>query len=276
MGKDEPPPESTFVEINRAIGLQQVPRLPGQTPFWKHRYLYVVLLVIATIGVLPVTANSVNVVESVSALYLYAMALLVSVWAARGSAGHMFIVAVLTLSALFMDHMHQLEIIPRVSAWFILTVSFWISATIRVLLIIGRDLAAKTQIGTNEILGAVAIYLFIGTLWTSFYVAEVTYDSQAFYLDPERFDHQVPRAGDLLFFSFATLTTLGYGDITPMSSLARSLAVVESVVGVLFLATLIARFVSVGSVPVVMAHLKDAPGRQPEQSPPEKDEELRD
>lgn len=242
--------KATVDSIDRAIGLGRAPRLPTRIPLWKNRYLYAALLIIGTIALLPVTANSENLVESVSAIYLYGLALLVAVWAAHGKAGHLFIVAVLVLSALFMDHMHEAEFIPRQSAWFVLTVGLWISATVRVLLVIARDLSDKPYIRTNEILGAVTIYLLLGTLWTSFYVTEVTFDPQAFYLDPERFDHQVPTSGDLLFFSFATLTTLGYGDITPMSALARSLAVVEAVVGVLFLATLIARFVSVGSAPM--------------------------
>jgi len=48
---------------------------------------------------------------------------------------------------------------------------------------------------------------------------------------------------DLLFFSFVTLTTLGYGDITPVTSAARSLAVIEAVFSVLYNAILIARLV---------------------------------
>ena len=50
---------------------------------------------------------------------------------------------------------------------------------------------------------------------------------------------------DFLFFSFATLTTLGYGDITPITTQARSFAIVEAVYGVLYSAILIARLVGV-------------------------------
>ena len=47
---------------------------------------------------------------------------------------------------------------------------------------------------------------------------------------------------DFLFFSFATLTTLGYGDITPITTQARSFAIVEAVYGVLYSTILIARW----------------------------------
>ena len=47
----------------------------------------------------------------------------------------------------------------------------------------------------------------------------------------------------MTYFSYVTLTTLGYGDIVPISPLARSLAVLEALTGVLFLAVLISRLV---------------------------------
>jgi len=243
--------------IEHAIGLRSMPRMPTRIPLWKNRYLYVCVLLIATIAILPVTVNSPVLLESVFSLYLYAIALLTAVWAARGSIGHMFIVGVLVISALFMEHLHELDVINRKSVWFIFTVGLWICATVRSLFIIGRDLSDTPSIRLNEILGAMAVYLLLGILWTTFYVTEVVFDPHAFYLDPERYSNTVASAGDLLFFSFATLTTLGYGDVTPMSALARSLAVVEAVVGVLFLATLIARFVSVGNMHELTSELVD-------------------
>ena len=49
----------------------------------------------------------------------------------------------------------------------------------------------------------------------------------------------------LIFFSFMTLTTVGYGDITPVTSIAQSLAIAESTLGVLYVAILIARIVGI-------------------------------
>jgi len=50
--------------------------------------------------------------------------------------------------------------------------------------------------------------------------------------------------GDLFYFSFVTLTTLGYGDIVPLTAKARSLAMMESITGVLYLAVLVSRLVA--------------------------------
>ena len=55
--------------------------------------------------------------------------------------------------------------------------------------------------------------------------------------------------GWVMYFSFVTLTTLGYGDITPVSDAARVIAILEAALGQLFLVTLVARLVSIYSSP---------------------------
>ncbi|HSG29750.1 MAG TPA: ion channel, partial [Candidatus Krumholzibacterium sp.] len=50
---------------------------------------------------------------------------------------------------------------------------------------------------------------------------------------------------DLVYFSFSTLTTLGYGDLIPVSTTARSLAIIEAVAGVLYIAIIISRLVGI-------------------------------
>ena len=56
-------------------------------------------------------------------------------------------------------------------------------------------------------------------------------------------DHQIGYS-DLLYYSFSTISTLGMGDITPVSSFARSLTILECVIGPLYMAILLARLVS--------------------------------
>ena len=52
-------------------------------------------------------------------------------------------------------------------------------------------------------------------------------------------------AGDVLYYSFVTLGTVGYGDVTPSSPLARSVSLIEAVIGIMYVATMISRFVSI-------------------------------
>jgi Ion channel len=92
----------------------------------------------------------------------------------------------------------------------------------------------------HRIQGAVAAYLLLGVIWAHAY-------SLIALLRPGAFSGPIspadgPRAW--LYFSFVTLTTVGYGDVLPVHPAARSLAVLEAVVGPLYLAILIARLVS--------------------------------
>ena len=92
----------------------------------------------------------------------------------------------------------------------------------------------------HRIQGAIAAYLLLGILWAYAYALVA-------HLRPGAFSGPVspadgPRA--FFYFSFVTLTTVGYGDVLPVHPVARSLAMLEAVTGPLYLAILIARLVS--------------------------------
>ena len=90
----------------------------------------------------------------------------------------------------------------------------------------------------DRLYGAVSVYLLLGVAWASVYAFVEA-------LQPGSFAaaNPTPRI-DFIYFSFVTLTTLGYGDITPVTDRAHSLALLEAVTGVLYIAVLIARLVS--------------------------------
>ena len=95
---------------------------------------------------------------------------------------------------------------------------------------------------TDRLWGAAAAYLMIGVLWSFFYAIVDRANPQAFSVRGSRESLQVI---DLLYFSFSTLTTTGFGDIVPLSRPARTAVMLEGIVGQLFLAILIARLVGV-------------------------------
>jgi hypothetical protein len=105
------------------------------------------------------------------------------------------------------------------------------------------------QITFNTVCASLCIYMLLGLLWALGY-------SVIDQLDPAAFLSSTPherlgafmRIGKgeptaVLYFSFATLTTLGYGDIVPISPIARTLATLEAITGQLYLAVLVARLV---------------------------------
>jgi hypothetical protein len=92
----------------------------------------------------------------------------------------------------------------------------------------------------DRIYGAVALYLLIGLSFASVY-AMITIHAGGAFAGPGAAGGA---PSDWVYFSFVTLTTVGFGDITPVSHLARSLAILEALVGQLYPAVIIARLIS--------------------------------
>jgi hypothetical protein len=89
---------------------------------------------------------------------------------------------------------------------------------------------------------AVATYLLLGMLWASGYVLVARMNPGAF--SGVAASSQPLHGFDALYFSLSTLTTVGYGDIAPVSGPARMLAMMEVVTGTMYMAVLVARLVS--------------------------------
>jgi ion channel len=106
------------------------------------------------------------------------------------------------------------------------------------------------EITTETLAGAICAYLLIGALWAdTFSVLETvrpgSFSSVAVASDTiSSVDSARIHAARFSYFSFVTLSTLGYGDITPLTRPARNLAALEAIFGQLYLAVLIARLVS--------------------------------
>jgi hypothetical protein len=109
--------------------------------------------------------------------------------------------------------------------------------------LMAKHFLAKGRASAQRIAGAVTIYLLIGLIWARLYqIIEMVSPGSFHVQQGEEFN-----AASLTYFSFVTLATLGYGDITPVHIIARDLAVLEAVMGQLYLVILISRLVSEGS-----------------------------
>lgn len=89
----------------------------------------------------------------------------------------------------------------------------------------------------EKISASVCVYILIGLTWA--FLFSVTYR-----LQPTSFRIENPELSHFVYYSFVTLSTLGYGDITPLSPPAQALSYVEAITGQLYLVVLVARLVA--------------------------------
>ena len=107
-----------------------------------------------------------------------------------------------------------------------------------VVLIVHRVLTFGT-VTLQSIYGAFSAYLIVGLMFASFFAAMDHFAGGGFFANGEHANTQT-----FQYFSFTTLTTLGYGDFTAADNSGRAVAVLEALTGQVFLATLVARLVA--------------------------------
>ncbi|MEM9265115.1 MAG: potassium channel family protein [Cyanobacteria bacterium P01_F01_bin.13] len=101
---------------------------------------------------------------------------------------------------------------------------------------IGRDIFTAPKVTIDTVRGGISVYMLIGFVWALLYGIVNTLDANAF-------SQPLIRPGSYLrtiHFSFTTLTTLGYGDIVPLSEVAQVLTNLEAIVGQMYSSVLIA------------------------------------
>ncbi|HEX5585958.1 MAG TPA: ion channel [Acidimicrobiia bacterium] len=109
--------------------------------------------------------------------------------------------------------------------------------------ILNRILRHET-IGTETILGAVCVYVLLGIAFAGVFAAVDDFDHGTFFAQRDTPATNV----EFLYFSFITMTTVGYGDLSPATDVGRVIVTFEALLGQVFLVTLVARLVSMYGV----------------------------
>jgi len=108
----------------------------------------------------------------------------------------------------------------------------------------GRQVLFSGAVDMNRIVGAICIYLLMGLIWTLMYLFIAQAIPGAFNGVEQMIWYD--NFADVAYYSYVTLTTLGYGDISPVAPIARFLVYMEAVVGVFYMAVLVASLIGVG------------------------------
>lgn len=116
--------------------------------------------------------------------------------------------------------------------------SVYIGFLILSIILMLQKLFENSKVTIDTIVGGICVFLLIGDLWFLFYSSIHLFHPNAF-----RSAGETIQTFDLLYFSFTTLTTVGYGDVTPVSQLAKVVANFEAIIGVIYPAIFISRLV---------------------------------
>ena len=115
--------------------------------------------------------------------------------------------------------------------------------------IIIMDVLTGVRVTRNAIIGAICVYFLIGIIFTNIYLMIEMVHPESFSFCKNNsgenpvVDYNMPRYSEMLYFSFTTITTLGYGDIYPQTTASRIFCSFEAILGQIYVAVLIAHLV---------------------------------
>jgi hypothetical protein len=224
---------------------------PGPT---GRRFLLLFVFLLACLILYPFADNS-------SAGYylirvIGAAIILLSVYAVGYRRSLLIFAIVLGVPAIA-QHIWLLEANPGALAIANIVLSFCFNAF--VICVILRRIFARDRSNSETIFGALSIYLLVGFGFASLFHLVGVIRPDAFYFDPHANFHTIPDRLDFIYYSFGTLTSLGAPGITPVSPHARSLTIVEAILGVLFLAVLVSRLMDAYRPGPSMWHQRQPP-----------------
>jgi len=205
----------------------------------KNNFSYLLVALLLLIIGVPITNDLELVSIQLSRVLGGSSLLAVGVWSLRGagrlySAGMVVAIVGIILSVLSIALEDDILRVTALLAMFV----FLLLATFNTL----RQVAVGNNISPNRIVGAICVYLLLGVMWSIAYTV-LEFSQPGSFKGLTELVSPVWNP-DWIYFSFVTITTLGYGDITPLTQTARSLSFLEAIVGQFYIAVLVAGLVS--------------------------------
>jgi hypothetical protein len=217
---------------------QKKPRSGSQSILAKYRYMVLFLFLLSTVIAYPYTEHT--GFGSWVFRVLSGLVIVFSVFVLSFRRG-LLVVAILLAIPSAVQHILRPRLTPGFFPVFNLTLSF--AFDLWVVVVIFRRVFADVDITSETIFGALCIYLMNGLSFASIYGLVSDMQAKAFWLDPVVNTHKIPDRFDFIYYSFGMMTQLGAAGITAVTDQARSLSIIQAILGQLYLAVLISRLV---------------------------------
>ncbi len=205
----------------------------------KNNFSWLLLALFVFLVIVPVADDLAIVSKPGIKALAFSCLVFIGVWSLRGSGrpfsvGIIFMIAGIAFNVLAVNLSSPVYLYASFAALFgflLVAISFTL-----------KQVALGTDISPNRLVGAVCVYLLLGVIWAVAY-------TMLEMISPGSFGGFTPLQGrgwdsEWLYFSFVTMTTLGYGDLLPVSATARALAYMQAVSGQFYSAILVAGLVS--------------------------------
>jgi voltage-gated potassium channel len=209
---------------------------------WKYRILLLALIVLLALYPIMGSLNNGRILYDIILTVAF-FASVPAIFADRRLRVAAVVLGIPTLIGIWTGYaLGDVPYLPLLIGFHLLATLFF-ALTVVVLL---RGIYRETDVSADGVSGAFCGYLLLGVLFGHIYCLVAATNPSAFN-GIEATLHSVRNGGRqhflLTYFSFTTLTTVGYGDITPASDTARSLAATEAITGQFYLAVLVAELI---------------------------------
>ena len=201
----------------------------------QGKFLSLLIAILLYLGIIPLIDRFIRVKFLID--ILFSVVLLSAIFAVSQKKHHGVIALALGVPMLAMYWVEK----------FILTDRLWVLSHLLAAVFLGYTIIrmlnfifTQSRVTRNVLFAAIIVYLLMGLTWAQLY--QVLNHLQPGTFEITGIQTQNPNLV-LVYYSYVTLTTLGYGDISPLTDLGYSLAILEAILGQLYLAVLVARLV---------------------------------
>lgn len=205
----------------------------------ENHFVYMLVALIIFLVVLPIVQQYSLMSEDITRAVSFSCLLFIGVWSLRGSKPVFYLGLALAAAGILTNVVDvsridvNLVYASLACLFLFLLLAIWAAL---------KQVAFSNEISVNRIFGAICVYLLLGSIWAVAYTIVELASPGSFngltLSDEPGWDSR------WVYFSFITLTTLGYGDITPATTTTRVLAFAEAIFGVFYMAVLVAGLVS--------------------------------